>query len=110
MKIKPEQPDVAAAVSYFVDMAKGKTAPTRQTIQTGLGAVHQPTVFRVIPKIELVTPTAQALVRAREKVIRGEVQQNKRKADELSSSDKPKKKKKTKKGKSTDQYLMPGLD
>ena len=107
MKIQPEEPTVDAAVAYFVNMAKGKTAPTKQNGRNGLGAVRYPTTQHMIPKVELVTPTAQALDRAkdrlsREKVIRGQAKPRKRKADDFISSRKSRK--------NTDQYLMPGLD
>lgn len=107
MKVQPEEPDVEAAVSYFVDMAKGKTAPTKHAAHRGLGAVRHPTTFHVIPKVELISPTAEALDRAkaslsREKVIRGQTRSRKRKAGEHTSSGKSRKTK--------DQYHMPGLD
>ncbi len=110
MKVTPEEPTVAAAVAYFVDMAKGKTASTRQNGRNGLGAVHYPTSYHVIPTVKLVTPSAQALLQAkaklpREKVIRGE--SRKRKSDSDSSSEQSKKQQKKNK---TDEYSMPGLD
>ncbi len=109
MKVTPEEPTVAAAVAYFVDMAKGETASTRQNGRNGLGAVHHPTTYHVIPTVKLVTPSAQALIQAkaklpREKVIRGE--SRKRTSDSSSEQSKKKQQKK----KTTGEYSMPGLD
>lgn len=72
--MNPEEPTLAAAVAYFVDIAKGKTASSYG--QTGLGAVRQPTTYHVIPPVKLVTPTAQAVAQAKDilgeqKVIKG---------------------------------------
>jgi hypothetical protein len=108
MKVTPEEPTVAAATAYFVDMAKGKTTPSRQGGHNGLGAVRHPSNYRVIPIVKLVTPTAQAVARAkdrlsREKIIRGPTQTRKRSTAGRVSSQQRKKKK-------SDGYSMPGLD
>lgn len=112
MKVEPEEPTVAAAVAYFVDMAKGKTAPSKHNGRTGLGAVQQPATYHVIPNIKLVTPTAQAVARAKDRlveqeVIRGWPASRKRNAHRglLSAGQKKKKKQNY-----IDDYQTPGLD
>ena len=110
MKVNPEEPTVAAAVTYFVDMAKGKTSPSNQNGRSGLGAVRQPATYHVIPKVKLVTPTAQALAQAkstleRSKVIRGGPTSRKRTSARESSPAGQKKKKNYR-----DDYQTPGLD
>ncbi len=66
--LKPEEPTVDAAVSYFLDMANGKTDPSKSNGQNGLGAVRHPSTYHVIPSVKLVTPTAQALVAAKDEL------------------------------------------
>ena len=106
MKIEPEEPTVAAAVTYFVDMAKGKIAPSKPNGRTGLGVVHRPSTYHVIPNIKQVTPTAQALAQAedrldRSKVIRGQPTSRKRNAQPRSAGQKRIRKA---------DYQTPGLD
>jgi len=111
MKPIPQEPTVAAAVTYFVDMAKGKTQPSRQNGRNGLGAVRSPSTYHVIPNVKLVTPSAQALIQAQDSLMRGKVIRGarKRNANELGLTESKQKKKKTKKKKSSE-YLTPALD
>lgn len=110
MKVEPEEPTVAAAVAYFVDMAKGKTAPSKHNGRNGLGAVRQPSTYHVITDIKQVTPTAQVVAQAKDrldraKVIRGWSASRKRNArgESPSAGQKSKKKK-------SDSYQTPALD
>ena len=106
MKVNPEEPTVAAAVAYFLDMAKGKNTSSRPNGHVGLGAIRHPSTYHVIPNVQLVTPSAQALAQAKDsigipKAIRGEPKQVKRSAAPRSYSGKRKK---------SEEYFMPGLD
>ena len=94
MKLESKEPKLDAAISYFRNMARGKTVPSQQNGQNGLGIARQASTYHVIPQIRMVTPTAQAVESAkasvkRQKVIRGTS---------------------LKKKKNTDTYFMPGLD
>lgn len=65
MKPEFQEPSVDAAIEYFINMAKGNTIPTKQNGQNGLGAVRQSSTYHAIPAVKLVTPTAQAVERAK---------------------------------------------
>lgn len=93
-----QEPNLDAAVSYFVNMAKGNSLQSKRNGQNGLGIARQPSLRHVIPEVKLVTPTAQAVKQATEtlKVIRRPAQKRKRATSYLDS-------KKTK-------YLAPALD
>ena len=100
--MKPEEPTVASAVAYFVDMAKGKATPLRSKGQNGLGAVRQPSTNHVIPDVKLVMPTAQAIAQAKDSISRTKaIRGQKRSAGQGNSKNKKKK---------TGHYQMPGLD
>ena len=105
--MKPTKPTADQATAYFMDMANGKSVPIAPGIFKGLGVARTPSIYHVI------TPTDQALFRAREtvkrqKVIRGSKDEPPIKKFQRESV-KSKKKKTSGKQKSKD-YLMPGLD
>lgn len=115
--LKPEEPTVEAAVSYFVDMAQGKTAPSKSNEQNGLGAVRYPSTYHVIPSVKLVTPTAQALAAAKDEVEEEEEEEEEREV--MRGWNQPGKQKRIgrstahsnrKKRKPSEKYLTPGLD
>ena len=104
MKVTPEEPAVAAAVAYFLDMAKGKITSSRSNGHAGLGAVRHPSTYHVIPNVQLVTPSAQALAQAKDSLpeaIRGQAKHVKRSGAAHAYPGKRKK---------SEDYSMPGLD
>ena len=105
--MKPTKPTVDQATAYFRDMANGKSVPIAPEISKGLGVVRTPSIYHVI------TPTDQALARARETVKRQKVTRGPKDEPSIKKVKrepvKPQKKKISGKHKSED-YLMPGLD